>query len=189
MIEQFRINADFEMVIFDQEFEPFQRLADIAKKDDTHALHHNYDEVDIKDFVFMNLLMYKQQPAIFYGLQQKDWMPKHAARAYTRLYKSPQFRDPSYHTIFNTELLWGVCDYNMYEHVWRSKDITTLFITRNVMAKRDPSATVFRRYFGGSESGWHKYSQVCTINSIPQRVMWMGDPDVEFLTPYHTMPE
>lgn len=174
------------MVLFDQRFEPFQSLADIAKQDNTHALHHNYKDVDVRDFVFMNLLLYKQQPALFYGLQQKPWMPKYTARAYTRLYKSPQFRDPSHYTAFNTELVWRACDYGMYEHAWRNKGITTLFTTRNVVAKRDPLATVFHRYFGGSDSGWHKYPHVCMINSTPQHIMWMGDPDIEFLAQHHT---
>lgn len=178
MLERTRLNDKMEMLVFDEDIPEFQEILDIAKNDTGHPLHSNYSNLRVSDFLFVTLFLYDNNPAIFYGLQQKSWMGPTAARAYTRAYKSPEYRQQKYHLAFRPMLTKG--GYDSIEHWWKPRGINTLLTTRNVSDKPDGFVTMFDRY---SPVPWHRYPYVCNINGVDQYVMWTGESSLDFLKP------
>lgn len=169
------------MIVFNEPLLEFDEILDIAKRDSDHSLHKNYQNINVDDFLFVTLFIMDGKPANFYGLQQKPWMGESAARAYTRAYKTPEFRQQHYHRSFIDVISKG--GYDHIENWWRSMGIDTLFVTRNVADKADGFMTLFKRYSIGK---WNQYPYVCNINNVDQYVMWMGDPKLDFLQPLHS---
>lgn len=185
MIKSFEVTSDVRVDVFDEFHPPFAEILDVARNDEDHPLYRNYRNINVDSFVLTHLVLYRERPAIFYGLQRAAWMPPNVARAYTRLYKSKEFRDPQYYSLLNGTKFWDAMNYMNYESLWKSKGIDTLIATRNISVKRDAALGVLLRYFGG----WRQYPEVCTINDTPQRVMWLGnEEDLSFLRQYSTKP-
>jgi len=177
MIETIAFGTEFTVMIADEPTAQLNQLLEIASADETHDLYNNYKNINFEDFLFYNLIIFNNIPVTFFALQQSSWMPKHAARAYTRYYKHKDFREDKYHLKF-APYMKQMLDYSFYKHWVEKHKISTLFLTRNIYDKKDTT-----RYF--TRSGWNSYPYICNINNTHQYVFWKGEENISFLEPMH----
>jgi len=149
------------------------QILHIASTDDEHTLSANYKNVGLDDSLFYNVVLLDNTPVMFFYLQQSDWMPSHAARAYTRFYKDKKIRDRKYHMEF-AGVMGDILDYHQRRKWLDVYGIDTLFFTRNVDHKNDAV-----RYW--AKHKWNQYPHPCNIHGVVQHVMWKGEPNLEFL--------
>lgn len=177
MIQNIPFGDNFVVMIANEPTTQLNQILEVAKTDEEHNLYKNYKNIKFNNFLFYNIIMLNGTPTTFYALQQSGWMPKHAARAYTRYYKHKDFRDRKFHLMF-APYIKQMMDYFSYPHWLDKYNISTLFLTRNISDKKDPM-----RYF--LSLGWKKYDYICVINGVPQYVFWKGEDDLSFLKPMH----
>jgi small-conductance mechanosensitive channel len=165
------------MIVADQPTEEFNRLQKIASEDQSHSLYKNYRKLNINRFIFYHIVLNHDTPVFFYGTEMPDWAPSNVARAFTRMFKHPQYRDRSKYLEFAPWIKQAL-DYQSAQHWLDRFKIDTLLITRNVNNKKDAY-----RYI--ANLGWSLYPTICIINKKQQYVYYAGNPDLRFLHFFH----
>ena len=177
MIETFKFGEQLTLMIADEPTDYMNQILEVAKFDEGHNLYNNYKNINFDDFLFYNLIILNNIPVTFYALQQSEWMPRHAARAFTRYYKHKDLRVERYHGIF-APYQKQMLDYFAYKHWLDKHNISTLFTTRNTHDKKEPT-----RWF--TKHGWNSYPYICNINDTDQTVFWKGEENLSFLESMH----
>jgi len=177
MIEHYKIYEDFSLMFSNEPSSELDHMLNLAKTDSSNPLFENYQNIKLEDFLFHNIVLYKNKPIIFYGIQRDPWMPDYAARGYTKLYKDSEFKDSrflisKFSTKFKKE--FNYFTYNKWTDLY---GIKTIFFTRNLQMKEDASR--MWKY-----TGWKQYPYICKINFTHQYVYWDGEEKLDFLIPY-----
>lgn len=193
MIERISIGEGLELITSNQPFPEMDEILRVASKDDTHPLYKNYTNVSLTDFIFVNVVVTRGVPSLFYGLQQKDWMDG-AARAYTRMYRPPNQRG----SLRDSSAVFQNGGYQCLSKWWQPFT-DTLFVTRNVADKRDTLMQITKQRSRDTTTAvgqaitswkwhWKPYPYVCNINGVDQYVLTMGGDNLNFLHPLHSYP-
>lgn len=174
-----KYNDGYVMYVTNENNQYIDELMYIASQDTSHPLYKNYQNVDIKRFVFCNIIVHNNIPVMFWGTEIPNWCPPNVGRAFVRTYKNPAYRER------NTWLEQGrwmrqVLNYDEYS-LWLNRyNISNLIYTRNVVAKKDSKGWLSRI------GNWSEYPQTCLINQTLQRVYyWKQTSDLDFLKALH----
>jgi len=134
MIDIINYSDRLKIYVFDVPIRQYRELMLVAASDNTTYLADNYREDVLSSQLFMTLYEVDGEPAEMIGLYQEDWMkPYKTARAFTRTYKSPKFRDSKFNTEYS-KILDGKLISNFYNDnpkYLKMHDVETVFFTRN----------------------------------------------------------
>lgn len=192
MIERIPFDRNFYIIVANVRTPEFTEITKVAANDYDHPLANNYSNLEPDRFLFYNIVVYEDEPMMFFGTEHSDWMPPTVARSYARFYKHPKYRKPDMWN-FQIPALKIVLDYDEYQPWLDRYGIETLIFTRNVTSKRDAV-----RFLSGKSAssdrflcgkGWSSYPKLCNINNTLQHVYWKGKEDLSFLADMHQLDE
>ena len=182
MINCISYSSRLKIYIFDEPIPQYYELMLVAASDNKNKLKDNYREDLLKSQLFMTLYEIDGRPAEMMGLYQESWMvPFNAARAFSRLYKSPEFKEYSlngngeYGKILNIKLIINF--YKDNPQYLKMYNIDTLFFTRHYKQAKQNTVDYILKKFNTS---FIKQNQLYIYKKVPQYFYVMGDP--QFLT-------